>query len=70
MLAICGGPWKLIDGQGGGGYRDGEAAGGPPQLYSLDEDLGETRDLDAQKRETALSLQEAPRGIRTEGRSR
>ncbi|MDE0104100.1 MAG: arylsulfatase [Bryobacterales bacterium] len=71
MLAIRKGPWKLIDGQGGGGYQDGEAeVGAPPQLYNLDEDLGETRDLYAQERETALRLQEALRRIRTEGRSR
>ena len=71
MLAIRKGPWKLIDGQGGGGYQDGEAeVGAPPQLYNLDEDLGETRDVYAQERETALRLQEALRRIRTEGRSR
>ncbi len=71
MLAIRDGPWKLIDGQGGGGYRDGEAqAGAPPQLYNLEEDLGETRDLYAHERETALRLQEALRRIEREGHSR
>lgn len=71
MLALREGPWKLIDGQGGGGNRDGEAeAGAPPPPYNLDQDLGEARNLYALQRETALRLQEALRRIRTEGRSR
>lgn len=71
MLALREGPWKLVDGQGGGGYQDGEAADRvPPQLYDLDEDLGETRGLSAHQRETARRLPEALCRIRTEGRSR
>ena len=44
MLALRRGPWKLIDGQGSGGFtRIDTPAGDPPrQLYNLDNDPGET----------------------------
>ena len=71
MLAIREGPWKLIDGQGGGGYRDGEAQSGePPQLYNLAQDLGEKTDVYAQHPEIATRLQRLLHKIKTEGRSR
>jgi arylsulfatase A-like enzyme len=71
MLAIREGPWKLIDGQGGGGYRDGEAKSGElPQLYNLAEDLGEKTDLYPQRREIAHRLQQLLHKIKREGRSR
>ena len=71
MLAIREGPWKLIDGQGGGGYRDGKAKSGePPQLYNLSQDLGEETDLYPQHREIADRLQLMLHEIKSEGRSR
>ena len=38
------GPWKLIFGKGSGGWTPGEDAY-PAQLYHLEEDLAETRNL-------------------------
>ena len=71
MLSIREGPWKLIDGQGGGGYRDGKAESGePPQLYDLSQDLGEETDLYPQHRELAHKLQALLHKIKREGRSR
>ncbi len=71
MLAIREGPWKLIDGQGGGGYRDGKAMpSAPPQLYNLTQDLGEKMDVYAQHPEVANGLLRLLHKIRTEGRSR
>ena len=71
MLSIREGPWKLIDGQGGGGYRDGSAEPGePPQLYNLSQDLGEKTDVYAQHPEIAKKLRQLLHKIKTEGRSR
>ena len=71
ILAIREGPWKLIDGQGGGGYRDGKAKPGePPQLYNIAEDLGEKSDIYAQHPEIAHRLQQLLHKIKREGRSR
>ncbi len=71
MLAIREGPWKLIAGQGGGGYRDQKAKPGePPQLYNLAQDLGEKTDVYARRPEIAQRLQQLLRKIKTEGRSR
>lgn len=71
MLAIREGPWKLIDGQGGGGYRDGKAnLGEPPQLYNLSQDLGEATDVYAQHPELAKRLRQRLNRIKAEGRSR
>lgn len=71
MLSIREGPWKLIDGQGGGGYRDGVAKPGePPQLYNLSEDLGEENDVYARHPEVAARLRQLLHKIKAEGRSR
>ena len=71
ILAIREGPWKLIDGQGGGGYRDGKAKPGePPQLYNIAEDLGEKSDIYAQHPEIAHRLQQLLHKIKREGRNR
>jgi len=71
LLAIREGPWKLIDGQGGGGYRDaGPKPGEPPQLYNLAQDLGEKTDVYAQHPEIARRLQQLLHKIKREGRSR
>ena len=71
MLAIREGQWKLIDGQGGGGYRDGTGKPGePPQLYNLSEDLGEETDVYAQHPDVAARLRQLLHKIKAEGRSR
>ena len=71
MLSIRQGPWKLIDGQGGGGYRDGKSKPGePPQLYNLARDLGENTDVYLQHPEIANRLRQLLHKIKTEGRSR
>ena len=71
MLSLREGPWKLIDGQGGGGYRDGEAkTGEPPQLYNLSQDLGEQTDVSTQYPEIADRLRKLLHKIKTERRSR
>ena len=71
MLSIREGPWKLIDGQGGGGYRDGKAKRGePPQLYNLSQDLGEKTDVYALHPEVAKRLRQLLHRIQREGRSR
>ena len=71
ILAIREGPWKLIDGQGGGGYRDGEPTPGEaPQLYNLANDPGEKTDVYSQHREVADRLQQLLHGFKRDGLSR
>ncbi len=78
LFAIQEGPWKLIQGQGGGGYSP---PGSPPppapspsdppgQLYHLGDDLGETRNLYAEKPEIVARLTALLEQIQTKGRSR
>jgi arylsulfatase A len=53
MLSLRKGSWKLIDGQGAGGYKEGKFQPGElPQLYDLSKDLGETTDLYSQNPES------------------
>jgi arylsulfatase A-like enzyme len=61
LFAIQEGPWKLIAGQGSGGEPQPDSA--PPaatepvgQLYNLADDIGETRNLYAQKPEIVARL--------------
>jgi arylsulfatase A len=57
LPALRRGSWKIIFGQGGGGYDKGKPAGVPPgQLYDLASDLGETRNLWAEKPELVAEL--------------
>jgi len=72
MLAIREGRWKLIDGQGSGGYRRSKAKPGEPpaQLYNLEKDLGETTNLYAQHPEIVRRLEQSLEKIKTQGRSR
>ncbi|MCC7377271.1 MAG: arylsulfatase [Verrucomicrobiales bacterium] len=44
IFAVRQGPWKLIDGPGGGGWTS-SPTNAPHQLYRLDVDPGETRNL-------------------------
>lgn len=71
MLAIRDGLRKLIDGQPGGGYRDGKAEPGEAlQLYDLSHDLGEESDACAQQPDLAKRLRQCLHKIKAEGRSR
>ena len=62
------GPWKLIFGKGSGGWSPGEDDY-PAQLYQLDEDLAESRNLYADRPEVVAQLNELFRRLVEEGRS-
>ena len=77
-LSIRAGKWKLIDGQGNCGYAHFRAGrpmpeprpGDPPaQLYDLEEDVGESRNLHDQHPEIVRRLQALLQQIRDEGRT-
>ncbi len=79
VFAIQEGPWKLIQGQGGGGHYPPQEAGAGAgqeatahagQLYNLAHDLGETNDLYAEHPEIVARLTTALENIRRAGRSR
>jgi len=68
LLAIRQGPWKLIFGPGSGGWgqgRDSQLG----QLYNLDEDLGETKNLFAEKPEIVAELTALMDKVVSQGRS-
>ena len=58
MFAIREGSWKLIQGQGGGGFTKVNVEPGEPpgQLYDLAADPGETKNLYAEKPEVVARL--------------
>ncbi|HEX7899882.1 MAG TPA: arylsulfatase [Planctomycetota bacterium] len=58
MFAIREGSWKLIQGQGSGGFTQVKVAPGEPpgQLYDLAADPGETKNLYAEKPEVVARL--------------
>lgn len=66
MFAIREGTWKLIEGQGSGGFTKLKPAPGDPpgQLYDLAADPGETRNLYAEKPEVVARLAALLRGAR------
>jgi len=75
MLSIRSGPWKLIDGLGSGGFspprRIEPEPGGPAgQLYHLDDDPGETKNLWEQEPSIRARLLEALNHVRTTSRTR
>ena len=75
VMSVRSGPWKLITGLGSGGFspprRVPPTSGGPTgQLYHLDDDIGETRNLFLEKPEVVARLQAELRRIREAGRSR
>jgi arylsulfatase A-like enzyme len=77
MFSIREGPWKLIECQGSGGYYPNDLdaykpkpAEPPGQLYNLADDLGETKNLYAEKPEIVARLTALLEKIKTDGRSR
>ncbi|MEM0925288.1 MAG: sulfatase-like hydrolase/transferase, partial [Planctomycetota bacterium] len=75
LMTMRRGPWKLIEGDGSGGFSDrGKKKSDPKryrgQLYRLDEDLGETKNLIDERPEVAASLRRELREIVQAGRTR
>jgi hypothetical protein len=79
-LAIRRGPWKLLDHQGSGGnnyenerlqrYANPDSApDAPAQLYNLEDDPGETRNLYFDEAEVAAELRAALERSKADGRS-
>jgi arylsulfatase A-like enzyme len=69
-LAIRQGPWKLIPGGRGEEYGKSTAAASGVQLYDLTNDLGETKNLAADRPEIVAELTARLEKIRAAGRSR
>ncbi|WP_197138057.1 sulfatase family protein [Crateriforma conspicua] len=72
LFSIRQGPWKLILGQNGGGAGDSaeiDPNQSPVQLYNLDEDLGETKNLAEQHPDKVAHLITLLEQIRRSGRS-
>ena len=72
MFAVREGKWKLVAGNGSGGREEprGEPFGRPYQLFDLEADPSETRDLLDAQPDVARRLEEALETIRASGRSR
>jgi len=79
LFAIQQGPWKLIQGQGGGGFYPQNTtnagttlpAGAPAgQLYNLADDIGETRNLYTEQPHIVARLTALLEKIKQDGRSR
>ncbi len=57
LFAIREGKWKLIDGKGSGGWtKGGKDDPAPGQLYDMENDIGETRNLYAEHPDVAARL--------------
>ena len=72
MFAIRDGRWKLIAGNGSGGRQSprGKPFEGPYQLYDLQSDPSETKNLIEANPEIATRLEKALEKIRSQDRSR
>jgi arylsulfatase A-like enzyme len=72
MFAIRDGKWKLIAGNGSGGRQapKGKAFARPYQLYDLDTDPSETKNLIDSHPEVAARMEKQLESIRKAGRSR
>ena len=68
MLAVRQGPWKLIFGQGSGGWTEGGDQH-PAQLYNLADDLGETHNLYAEHPERVAAMTSLMEKLVADGRS-
>ncbi len=70
VFAIRQGDWKLIDGPGSGGWMDKGTKDDPQvQLYNLAEDVGETKNLQAEHPEIVTRLAALLARYQSEGRS-
>lgn len=71
MFAVRDGKWKLVCGTGSGGRQAprGKVFGTPYQLYDLDSDIGETKDVATQHPEVVERLTTELETIRSSGRS-
>jgi arylsulfatase A-like enzyme len=72
MFALREGPWKLIEGQGSGGFTRIKIEPNEPrgQLYNLADDPAETKNLYAEKPDVVARLTELLRKCRDQGRTR
>ena len=68
LLTVRRGPWKLIFGRGSGGWGKGKDVH-PAQLYQLDRDLAESRNLYADRVEIVTQLNELMQNLVRDGRS-
>jgi len=68
LISVRKGPWKLIFGPGSGGWAKGRDHQ-PAQLYHLADDLGETKNLYAERPEKAKELTELMERLVNDGRS-
>jgi arylsulfatase A-like enzyme len=67
--ALRDGPWKFIPAPGSGGWGSGGDQSQPVQLYNLDEDLGETKNLAATMPEKVDDMKALLEKIIADGRS-
>ncbi len=72
MFALRKGRWKLVAGNGSGGRENpkGKPFQQPYQLFDLEADLGEQRDLAAEQPDRVAELTRELEALRTAGRSR
>ena len=68
LSAVRSGPWKLIFGKGSGGWGKG-SDGHAGQLYNLDDDLGETKNLYAEQPQRVAELTALMKSLVDNGRS-
>jgi len=67
--ALRDGPWKYIPARGSGGWGTGGDQSQPVQLYNLDDDLAETKNLAAAMPEKVAEMKDLLEKLITEGRS-
>ena len=72
MFALRKGRWKLVAGNGSGGRQQpkGKPFGEPFQLFDLERDLGEERDVAAEHPGVVAALRAELEALRAAGRSR
>jgi hypothetical protein len=63
------GPWKFIPSPGSGGWGEGGDQSQPVQLYNLDEDIGETKNLAASMPEKVAAMRALLDELINDGRS-
>ena len=69
LPAVRLGPWKYIPGRGSGGWGKGGDQSQPVQLYQLETDLGETKNLAAENPEKVAEMQALLERLIVRGRS-